>query len=97
LAAEAVKEAAKEEQFHLNQSIDRARKRLDEDRGHPIDELVRALHLQATHPFNDQSFRPYEVFENMRMDEVQSLLDQAAIFKVSLFRAKPLSFKYCRY
>ena len=49
LAAEAVKEAAKEEQFHLKQSLERATKRLNEDRGHAVDELVRALHLQVQH------------------------------------------------
>jgi hypothetical protein len=42
-----VKNAAKEEQFHLKQSIERARKRLCEYRSLAIDELVAALHLQA--------------------------------------------------
>jgi Conserved mid region of cactin len=81
LAAEAVKEAAKEEQFHLNQSIDRARKRLNEDRAHPIDELIRVLHLQESHPIEDVEWRPYNVFEHMRLEEVQALLEHAAIFK----------------
>ena len=166
LAAEAVKEAAKEEQFHLKQSIDRAKKRIDEARAQPLDELLRGLHLQvrskpvtlrqapgqaangdnalrcpmsalhplvcriqlpseqtaaaleqpmvmrgaanasltnthahcaqspdargvkgadvaqASHPLEDAAWRPYHVFETMRLEEAQELLDQAAIFKV---------------
>ena len=82
LAAEAVKEAAKEEQFHLKQSVDRARKRLRESRAHPIDELIRVPHLLAEFPVQDLPWRPYHVFEAMRLEEVQALLEQTNIFKV---------------
>lgn len=82
LAAEAVKEAAKEEEFHLKQSIDRARKRLRESRGHPIDELIQVPHLLAEFPIQESAWRPYHVFEAMRLEEVQQLLEQTHIFKV---------------
>lgn len=84
LAAEAVKESAKEEQFHLKQSIERARKRLCEDRGHPIDELVAALHLQQTFPKRDALWRPHDVMLSMRVEEVQALQEAAQLLLVSI-------------
>jgi hypothetical protein len=82
LAAEAVKEAAKEEQFHLKQSIERARKRLCEDRSQAIDELVAALHLQAEFPKRDALWRPHDVMRRMRVEEVQALLEAAQLLLV---------------
>lgn len=82
LAAEAAKEASKEEQFHLKQSIERARKRLDEARAQPIDELVRALHLQASHAVAGGEWRPQHVLQGMRVEEAQALLEPVQLLKV---------------
>lgn len=86
LAAEAAKEASKEEQFHLKQSLERARKRLDEARAQPIDELVRALHLQASHAIADTAWRPQHVLHGMRVEEVQALQEPVQLLKVRPLR-----------
>jgi hypothetical protein len=84
LAAEAMKEAAKEEVFHLKQSIGRARKRLDEDRSQPIDILVQVVYLQESHPFRDPHFRPHHVFNGFRSEDLRSLLEEVEQFQVRL-------------
>lgn len=87
LAAEAMKEAAKEEVFHLKQSIGRARKRLDEDRVQPIDVLVQVVYLQESHPFHDPHFQPHHVFDGFRSEDLRALLEEVEQFQVrSLLR-----------
>lgn len=86
LAAEALKEAAKEEQFYLKQNIDRARKRLDEDRAHVIDLLVQMVHLQRTHPLNDSDMQPHAIFSSARAEEIRPLLEEIELFQVPTTR-----------
>jgi hypothetical protein len=82
LAAEAIKEAAKEEVFHLKQSIGRARKRLDEDRAQPIDVLVQVVYLQESHPLDDPNFQPHQVFDEFRPEDLRNLLEEVEQFQV---------------
>jgi Conserved mid region of cactin len=78
-----MKEAEKEEVFHLKQSIGRARKRLDEDRAQPIDVLVQLVHLQGSHPLADPRFKPHHVFDNFRADGLRALLEEVQQFQVT--------------
>jgi Conserved mid region of cactin len=82
LAAEAMKEAAKEEVFHLKQSIGRARKRLDEDRAQPIDVLVQVVYLQESHPLDGPHFQPHHVFNGFRSEDLRNLLEEVEQFQV---------------
>lgn len=84
LAAEAMKESAKEEVFHLKQSIGRARKRLDEDRAQPIDVLVQVVYLQESHPLDDPHFQPHHVFNGFRSEDLHTLLEEVELFQVLL-------------
>lgn len=83
LAAEAIKESAKEEQFYLKQNIDRARKRLDEDRAHAIDLLVQVVHLQRSHPLHDPATQPHAIFSEFRAEEIRPLMEEVELFQVS--------------
>jgi 1,2-phenylacetyl-CoA epoxidase catalytic subunit len=82
LAAEAAKEAAKEEEFHLRQNIGRAQRRLDENRAHIIDRLIQAVHLLDSHPIADAGFQPHTVLDGLRVDELQDLLPEVQLFRV---------------
>lgn len=79
-----MKEAAKEEIFHLKQSIGRARKRLDEDRAQPIDVLVQVVYLQESHPIVDPHFQPHHVFDGFRSEDLHNLLEEVQLFQVRL-------------
>ena len=81
LVADAVHEAAKEEQFHLKQAVSRAIRRLNEARAQPIDELIRYLWLQDSHPSSPQ-IEPYGIFEDMRPAELRNLMEEVELFKV---------------
>eukprot|EP00892_Ulva_mutabilis_P006653 jgi/Ulvmu1/435/UM001_0442.1 len=81
LAAEALKEAAKEEQFYLKQNIDRARKRLDEERAHAIDLLVQIVHLQRTHPLHESNLQPHTIFAGSRAEEIRPLMEEIELFQ----------------
>lgn len=82
LAAEAAKEAAKEEEFHLRQNIGRAQRRLDESRAQAIDVLIQAVHLHDSHPIAEAAFRPHTVLDSLRTDELQALMPEVELFRV---------------
>jgi Conserved mid region of cactin len=82
LAAEAAKEAAKEEQFHLRQNIGRAQRRLDEGRAHVIDQLIQAVHLLDSHPILDDGFQPHTLLDGLRVGELQDLAADVQLFRV---------------
>jgi len=77
-----LKEVAKEEQFYLKQNIDRARRRLDEDRAHAIDLLVQIVHLQRTHALDTADMKPHLIFSGFRAEELRPLIEEVELFQV---------------